>query len=175
MLFSCETEGTNQKTVISKDKKNSISRHTLSNKSGSTIYQYQLDGGIIKKSPENLPKCDFIVEVCADAHNRVFFIELKGKDIAHAFEQLSGTVELFCNPDICSEFKEAYQGSLNGYEVHPRIVATRIDKTKQIMKPHERKFLNQMKRLKSKYTIQFNPKEEIVCRAGNPAQTTDVV
>lgn len=175
MLFKSDAVGTMQSRVISVDKKNNRSKHILLNSSGHTVYQYHLDGGIIKHSPNNISKCDYIIEVDSPKEGHAFFIELKGKEITRALDQLSGTIKLFLNPEICPEFQESYQGSLDGYCVHLRVIATKNDKVKSIMQPHERALLNTMKQLKSLYKIKFDSKEDIVRQAGNIHQVTDTV
>ena len=175
MLFSYNTQGTTQSTITSVDKKNNRSKHILSNPSRYTVYQYLLDGGIIKNSPQDIQKCDYIIEVDATNGNQVFLIELKGKDVTHALDQLAGTVRLFINPELCKEFQAVYQNTLDEYVIHLRVIATKIDKAKSILQPHERALLNIMKQLKNRYKIKFDPKEIIIRQAGNSKQVTDTI
>lgn len=175
MLFTCNTTGTTQSKVISTDKGNNRSRHILSNPSGHTIYKYLLDGGIIKNSPPDIQKCDYIIEADKTNENHAFLIELKGKDVTHALDQLAGTVKLFTNPETCKEFQDAFQGTLDGYVIHLRVIATKNDKAKNILQPHERALLDVIKRLRSRYRIKFDPKELIIRQAGNPHQVTDSI
>lgn len=156
-----------QSTIVSVDKGEPRKKHYLHNTSKCSVYQYQLDGGIITDSPESLNKCDFIIEA-NPGKKIVYFVELKGRKIGHAFKQLEGTASLFCTPEKCAEFRKVYIGDLTGFEVHARIITTDASEYKKTPKTHERAFLDQIQKLKHKYQIQFNAKEKIVRQAQNP-------
>ncbi len=68
----------------------------LENPAKQPIHQVQVDGCLIEKHKE---KCDWLFEILpskkSESPKQVFYIELKGKNIKHAFEQLAATIQ-FC-------------------------------------------------------------------------------
>ncbi len=93
--------------VVSKDKGNPV-KHILYNNSGFPIYQWHIDGDIIKNTDES--KCDFIVEIHKTSVIAFFPIELKGKsELNHALDQLKATINKYnLNKKDC--------------EIYPRVV-----------------------------------------------------
>lgn len=60
------------------------------------VVKYRVDGGIISSQAE--PKCDYAIYVEGD---RVYLVELKGSNYAHALEQIDATLDkLIRNPQI---------------------------------------------------------------------------
>ena len=55
------------------------------------VYKIKVDGGLIKEKV----RCDWAVAVVSneDSLEEIFLVELKGSDIDHAFEQITGTIE----------------------------------------------------------------------------------
>lgn len=96
-----------QRTVVSKEKGN---EHILHNHSGYVVYQYRVDGEIMKDSLKE--RCDFIVEAQKDSDQRAYMIELKGSDLNKALGQLIKTIEW-------------YKKNLQGYKILPRVVIHR--------------------------------------------------
>jgi hypothetical protein len=83
------------------------------NKRHLCFYTYRVDGGLIKGNAQ--VKCDFLF---FDEHvSNVFFIELKGKNIPHAFEQLTGAVQTLL-PVI------AVKAGHSNSRIHGRIVCS---------------------------------------------------
>lgn len=68
---------------------------------------YRIDGAAITAGA----RCDFAIFV--EVENTVLFIELKGKDISHAADQILATIATFGT-------------TLDGATVHARIVCTRV-------------------------------------------------
>lgn len=55
------------------------------------LAKYHVDGGMIR---ENISKCDYLCVCYSKKGNRAVFVELKGKNNAHACEQLSASIDL---------------------------------------------------------------------------------
>lgn len=70
------------------------------NKSSKEFYIYKVDGDLISPNTSS-KRCDFLL-IC-NADNKAYFVELKGKDINKAFEQIEATLE---NKIITSELKK---------------------------------------------------------------------
>ncbi len=58
-----------------------------------TVVVFHVDGGMIVNE-KNTRKCDYIYYVCTPRRIAVF-IELKGKDVKHALEQIDSTMQLY--------------------------------------------------------------------------------
>lgn len=84
--------------------------HRVENNSGSPIYQYPIDGGIICNT--NTKKCDYIVEVTKDKPI-AFIIELKGSHLNEAIQQIESTINHF-------------KSKLQNYDIRPRIISKRV-------------------------------------------------
>lgn len=82
-MKECTTTSTDKLIVLSENKSKIIFKNTASKK----IKKIIVDGCAIK----NGIKCDFLI---IDDNEKEFFVELKGTDITHAFEQLSRSIEL---------------------------------------------------------------------------------
>lgn len=56
------------------------------------VYKIKVDGGLIKEKV----RCDWAVAVVSneDSLEEIFLVELKGSDIDHAFEQITGTMSI---------------------------------------------------------------------------------
>ena len=53
-----------------------------------------MDGGIINNEP-NVSKCDYLYGIRDSANPTAIFIELKGKDIPHALDQVKNSITRF--------------------------------------------------------------------------------
>lgn len=73
-----------QKKIVSKDR-GSKPEHIANNIEGCEVYQYRIDGNIIR---EGL-RCDFMI--WNEKRRDIYLIELKGSDLDHALEQLDAT------------------------------------------------------------------------------------
>lgn len=70
-------------------------KYQLENDIGAIISKYHIDGGVVSKDSE-IDRCDFLIvsQNCAKKIKQVF-VELKGKDVIHAMEQLKSSVTRF--------------------------------------------------------------------------------
>lgn len=110
--------------VVSKENNN---RHIVERKSQCSVYQYHLDGDILKNS--NGKRCDYIVEVVPiSGRSTVFLIELKGSDLDTALEQITETIK-------------KYKEKLNAYEIRPRVVLHKV-RTHAVNGSNYRRFRN---------------------------------
>lgn len=80
---------------------------TINNKDGSHICIIKLDGCMYSKGDPQI-KCDYLftIESADGANKKVLFVELKGGDIDHAYDQIEKTIGL-CKPKIDGFKKEA--------------------------------------------------------------------
>ncbi|SKB84248.1 hypothetical protein SAMN06296386_106148 [Lachnospiraceae bacterium] len=119
------------KTIVSKDK-GSPRKHIATNPNQKfSVRQFQLDGDIFKY----VPCCDYLL--LNDTSQVAYYIELKGKDVGHAAEQLQAAEKL-CHND------------LEGYDALYRIVASGMPTHKSFPLSY-RKLLNKVgNKLKSK-------------------------
>jgi len=76
------------------------------NKNRKTILKVKVDGCLKKIEGK---RCDWLlIDISA---NIAYFIELKGSDVKHAFQQLSNTIKIISNPQneyIEEEFNKKY-------------------------------------------------------------------
>lgn len=63
------------------------------------VYFYHIDGEVIVDGA----RCDYMLE--NGTKNNLYFIELKGKDVAHAIDQISNTVNFIKNIKSYSKYK----------------------------------------------------------------------
>ncbi len=63
-------------------------KYQLHNKSGITIKKVKVDKCLVQKVNEK--RCDFLIE--GKEHKRVFFIELKGRDLIKAVNQIHSSI-----------------------------------------------------------------------------------
>ena len=73
-----------------------VLRSIYINGSSNNLAKYLVDGKLIA---DNDPKCDFLILNCERCQS--YFIELKGSDIIHAFEQINRTIDLL-RPDLAN-------------------------------------------------------------------------
>lgn len=83
---SCLTPKGIHRVVVCKEKKKEY--RLLNN--GSNIAKYHVDGGVINST--TVQKCDFMVVGYTTQSNKIIFIELKGTDILHAYDQIKNTI-----------------------------------------------------------------------------------
>ena len=76
--------GVRQKTIVSREK---LNRHIAQNVDNCSVRQLKIDGYAIT---ENIKKCDYLV--LNDDKCTAYFIELKGRDISGAINQIENTV-----------------------------------------------------------------------------------
>lgn len=82
------------------------------NKNRKDICRIKLDGCVVVDSTTQ--RCDYILVDCVA--KELYLVELKGKNIAKACEQLTST------------FQQLPQALKNNYQIHAYIVATRVPK-----------------------------------------------
>jgi hypothetical protein len=121
---NCRQLKTDKLIVVEEKKK----KFTLDNQNRKNIYQVKVDGCLIAEGC----KCDYLFEV--DEITKVYYVELKGKDISHAFEQLVSTVK-FCNSTHQKILRECHIVMSSSPKISTKI---------QILK----------KKLKNKYNIE---------------------
>ncbi len=91
MLFEGKSQcSSNARTVVCAENHN---QHILHNPDLLNIYQYRVDGDIIRNT--NGEKCDYIVEVETADKPTAYVIELKGSDLEKAISQIETTINRF--------------------------------------------------------------------------------
>lgn len=95
----------NAKTIVCSEKKK---RYVAHNNNNHNVYQYQIDGDIIS-STDTRNRCDYLLE--DETTKCAYLIELKGRHLLHALEQIESTIN-----DYYSLFKN------QEYTILPRIV-----------------------------------------------------
>lgn len=105
MLFEAEKSlcGLNDKIIVCREKQ---SEYRAENLELDNVYKFKIDGDILTDSDSSV-RCDYLVE--NETKKQAYFIELKGRDITHAIEQIEATIN-------------RYKGKLTSYEIKPRIV-----------------------------------------------------
>lgn len=79
--------------VVRRERK---SQYTLINPNHIKITVFHVDNGIIKNE-KNCRKCDYIYDINTSSTMAVIYIELKGKHLLDALEQIENTVNLLDN------------------------------------------------------------------------------
>lgn len=101
-MFSFENKDRHQKIIVSEELSN---KHIARNINADPVRQYRIDGKVIKD--KKVQKCDYLV--LNDEKKTAYFIELKGKHLLKAKEQLEETYR-------------RVKGSVAGYEIFYRLV-----------------------------------------------------
>lgn len=122
--------------------------YNIKNTNKCQIYRYLLDKGIIPAAVTDINRCDQIVEFEISSDSRiVYLVELKGKDIPHAFEQLVSTINLLFDAEYrknCVSFKNACNEQelkkLKGDMIRLRVISSSPgnSRTHGIKSPQER-------------------------------------
>ncbi len=110
MIFDRKYSSCSQKQAVVVSQENG-NEHRLCNDSRVAVYQYHVDGGIIKGNDEK--RCDYVVEALTVPKPSAFFIELKGSDLMDALEQIDVTISR-CRDE------------LKGYDILPRVVLHKV-------------------------------------------------
>lgn len=84
----CVTESSGQRVTAKENKKT----FAVLNPSGKVIRKVKVDGCVITDA--STIRCDYLFEIGTPL-DAVLYVELKGKNIEHACEQLSSTLKLF--------------------------------------------------------------------------------
>ena len=69
--------------------------YVLQNPNREKVLLYKIDGGVIVQDATFLPetcKCDYMF---TNKERMVVLVELKGKDVSHALDQIDGTLDIF--------------------------------------------------------------------------------
>jgi hypothetical protein len=103
-------------------------KFTINNPNKRDVYRVKVDGCLITEGR----KCDYLFEV-DNPISMVFYVELKGDDVKHAYEQIIATIE-FCENKHRTTIRKCHI-------VHSS--SPKISPTAQVLK----------KRLKDKYDI----------------------
>jgi len=104
MITECNSLSNNA-IVTAKEPKRKV-EFIINNKSKLLINKVIVDACLIKS--EISKKCDYLFEILEDSNIiKVFYLELKGKDISQAIKQLEATIK-YCNKYHNSFFKECY-------------------------------------------------------------------
>lgn len=84
MISNCNQTKTDKIVSVSENKRT----FRVNNKSLFTVNQVTVDGCYITSGL----KCDYLFEIINQTINRVFYVELKGKNIEHGIKQLEATI-----------------------------------------------------------------------------------
>lgn len=93
-------EFTNNRVVAVSEKR---SRYELHNNSAKEICKIKVDGCLIN----NGARCDYLFLICND--EIAFFVELKGKNLKHAIEQLNNSIDTILP-------------SIGSFKIHARVI-----------------------------------------------------
>lgn len=69
-------------------------RYSLLNDGGYLISKFHMDGGVVRDEI-TAQKCDFLLVIDDPNCPTAVFVELKGKDIGHALEQLQSSIDRY--------------------------------------------------------------------------------
>jgi len=131
--------------------------------SNETFLRIHVDGGLIQD--ESVRKCDYLLlnttEQWSKTHESNFhaiFIELKGKNIQKAREQLLATID-------------KYDGELLGSKLYARIVASEINfKRSAPMNPVEQPYKTKSSKVTCFFKCVSSPMTEHTGKDGNPTR-----
>ena len=87
---NCRQINSNSVVVCSEKK----SRYALQNPNHVSITIFHVDGGVVRDE-ECCRKCDYIYDISMPLKSIAIFIELKGKHLVDALEQIENSVKLF--------------------------------------------------------------------------------
>lgn len=107
-------------------------RYVIQNPEKVPVVKFHMDGGIIRDE-KNVVKCDYLVGIKDEKNPTAIFVELKGKNIHHALEQIEGSL---------SRYASAFQD----HKILARIVGSSVPKITN--NPSDLKI---RKRIKEKY------------------------
>ena len=119
MIEDCNSSNKNKIVSVSENKRT----FRINNKSLFTINKVEVDGCYISEGR----KCDFLFEIIEDEVKEVFYVELKGKHIEDAVEQLESTLK------ICLELHKTIPRSCY-------IVASRVPKASTSTQKYKKEF-----------------------------------
>ena len=104
----CRRESNEPKITCQENKRT----YSLINDQNNVVINFLIDGGVISDEDE-IRKCDRLYYVHDENGNSVIFIELKGKKIVHALDQLYATANLFrdCFKDCRKHFRVVCSGA----------------------------------------------------------------
>ena len=111
-----------QKEIVSKE--HGREHHALNKKHAYSVRQYRLDGGLFRQEK----CCDYLV--LNDSKKNAYFLELKGRNVSDAVEQLEAG-------------RKKVIEELSGYELYYRIIGSKM-RTHELDTP-------KMRKLKEKY------------------------
>ncbi len=111
-----------QKEIVSKE--HGREHRGLNRKYGYSVRQYRLDGGLFHQEK----CCDYLV--LNDSTRNAYFLELKGRNVSDAVEQLEAG-------------RDKVIGELSGYDLYYRIIGSKM-RTHELDTP-------KMRKLKEKY------------------------
>jgi hypothetical protein len=136
----CASCNTNK--IITAQEKGRIYR--LNNPSGKKFCKVQIDGCYIDSKQGK--RCDYLIIDCE--RNGFYFVELKGKDLLTAVEQIDQTISYF-------------EGELNG-TVYARIVLTKVSVPNIENNPKILKLRRRLKQLSGNLTQKSRQLEETI-------------
>ena len=119
MIEDCNSSNKNKIVFVSENKRT----FRINNKSLFTINKVEVDGCYISEGR----KCDFLFEIIEDDVKEVFYVELKGKHIEDAVEQLESTLK------VCLELHKTIPRSCY-------IVASRVPKASTSTQKYKKEF-----------------------------------
>jgi len=119
MIKKCNEVSKNKIVTASENRRTFI----INNKSRLTINKVTVDGCYISKGV----KCDYLFEIIDNEIKNVFYVELKGKDIEHALDQLETTLK------HCISIHKKFDRSCY-------IVASRVPKTTTSTQKQKKEF-----------------------------------
>ena len=103
-LSKCDKK---QKVIVSAENRR---KHIAFNNESCKVFQYRIDGEIEPSGTSDL-RCDYIIE--NETKKTLYPVELKGRDVVHAVEQISATIK-------------KYSSMFSNYTVFPRIVCSHV-------------------------------------------------
>ncbi|WP_193944091.1 hypothetical protein [Sphaerospermopsis aphanizomenoides] len=130
-----------QKIPVQENKR----KYILNNLSAQRVCTITIDGCVI--DAQNQRKCDYLMIVCntekvandnnMDAGEKMYFIELKGKDLISAVEQLTQTIEYFEPQIIGTVFARAVLSKVSKFNAPKSIENdSRVKKLKSLLKKY---------------------------------------
>jgi len=129
--------GDRRKIVVVQEHKR---KYVGSNQQGKLIHICIVDNCLITSGC----RCDFLL--VNSEEKRAYFIELKGRDLVHAIEQIDATIN-------------QYLMDLNGFSINARVVLTKVN-TPDILSTQFIKLERRLKKLNGSFLKSVNHLEE---------------
>ena len=145
---TCQKFCDTREIIVISDKKST--QWTFRNPTKRCVCLIQIDGCVIEN--QEVKKCDYLFLVCGQKNEKsAFLVELKGKKLEHALEQLLSTIQQL-------------QENLTGFHICARVATTKVPK---ILSPKAEKTEKQLHKLLGQSATD---RKKLIYQASNPVE-----